>query len=158
MRRCCDSIPTSPSSIVARSGASPRRSTPWDPLSNRRQKLPSTGYIATIGNEPAQIPASPKQIRPVAILHPHLASRFPPRRRISRTRRSRSERRVRWLLIATRKQCLPWTVVPKWQRRVLLQPQHDFDVETFQRGLIVAWRTIAKANNVDGRSRDTFEG
>jgi hypothetical protein len=78
MRRCCDSIPTSPSSIVARSGASPRRSTPWDPLSNRRQKLPSTGYIATIGNEPAQIPASPKQIRPVAILHPHLASRFPP--------------------------------------------------------------------------------
>src|SRR4249920_2841006 len=78
MRRCCDSIPTSPSSIVARSGASPRRSTPWDPLSNRRQKLPSTGYIATIGNEPAQIPTSPKQIRPVAILHPHLASRFPP--------------------------------------------------------------------------------
>ena len=63
---------------LARSGASPRRSTPWDPLSNRRQKLPSTGYIATIGNEPAQIPASPKQIRPVAILHPHLASRFPP--------------------------------------------------------------------------------
>ena len=40
---------------------------------------------------------------------------------------------------------------------VLLQPQHDFDIETFQRGLIEAWRTIAKANNVDGRSRDPFE-
>ena len=40
---------------------------------------------------------------------------------------------------------------------VLLQPQHDFDIETFQRGLIETWRTIAKANNVDGRSRDPFE-
>jgi hypothetical protein len=39
---------------------------------------------------------------------------------------------------------------------VLLQPQHDFDIETFQGELIEAWRTIAKANDVDGRSRDTF--
>jgi hypothetical protein len=40
---------------------------------------------------------------------------------------------------------------------VLLQPQHDFDIETFQGGLTEAWRTIAKANNVDGRSCDAFE-
>jgi hypothetical protein len=40
---------------------------------------------------------------------------------------------------------------------ILLQPQHDFDIETLQGGLVETWRMIAKANDVDGRPCDTFE-
>ena len=40
---------------------------------------------------------------------------------------------------------------------VLLQPQHDFDIEMLQGDLIEASRTIPKANDVDGRARDTFQ-
>ena len=112
----------------------------WDPLSNRRQKLPSTGYIATIGNEPGQIPTSPKQIStccypPPPISHPD----FPPE--AENLPHKEVEIRAPHAMVVDRDPQTVLTVdgrVRNGSDAVLLQPQHDFDIETFQRGLIVA--------------------